>query len=78
MTNTTLETILTEHAIPSRDWQAIKELTYNGTRPSNALLQRLRSIASYSAALSSILIELSKEVKYKFPPKNWKPSRNVA
>ncbi len=70
MTSTTLEAILTVHAIPSRDWKAIKELTYNGTRPSNALLQRLRSIASYSAALSSILIELSKGVKHKFPPKN--------
>ena len=45
MTDTaTLKAILTEHAIPSRDWKAIKELTFNGTRPSNALLQRLRNV----------------------------------
>ena len=60
--------ILTEHAIPSRDWKAIKELTYNGTRPSNALLATAH-VGNYAAAISSILIELSKEVKISFPEK---------
>ena len=78
MNNTTLETILTQHAIPSRDWEAIKELTYNGTRPSNELLYRLRNVGNYAAALQSLLIELSKQVTHRFPPANWQPSRSVA
>jgi hypothetical protein len=41
-------------------------------------LRRLRNVGNYAAALQSILIELSKQVKHKFPPPGWKPSRNRA
>ena len=77
MTTATLENILVQHAIPRGTWKEWKALV-KGTRPSNELLRRLRNVGNYAAALQSILIELSKQVKHKFPPPGWKPSRNRA
>ncbi len=77
MSNATLNSILTQHAIPRDTWAEWKALV-KGTRPSNELLWRLRNVGNYAAALQSILIELSKQVKHKFPPPGWKPSRNRA
>jgi hypothetical protein len=69
MSNATLESILTQHAIASRDWPAMRALVFDGKRPSNTLRRRLRDASNYAGALQSILIELSKQVKHKFPPK---------
>jgi hypothetical protein len=74
MSNATLETILTQHAIPLTYWREMRALVFDGARPSKALLRRLRNVGNYAAALNSILIELSKQVKHKFPPRKWKPS----
>jgi hypothetical protein len=76
MSTATLESILTQHAIASRDWPAMRALVFDGARPSNILRRRLRDAGNYAAALNSILIELSKQVKHKFPPKT--TSRNRA
>jgi len=56
----------------------MRALVFDGTRPSKELLRRLRNVGNYAAALQSILVELSKQVKHKFPPKNWKPSSRKA
>ena len=77
MSNATLNSILTQHAIPRGCWGEWRALVFDGTRPSKELLQRLRNVGNYAAALQSILIELSKQVKHKFPP-GWKFSGNRA
>ena len=69
MTNQKLQTILTQHAIPLACWPEMRALVFDGARPSSALLRRLRNVSKYAAALQSILIELSRKVKHKFPPK---------
>ena len=69
MSMTTLESILTKHAIPRGCWAEWRALVFDGARPSNGLLRRLRNVGNYAAALQSILIELSRQVKHKFPPK---------
>ncbi|MGA2621980.1 MAG: hypothetical protein ABSF26_30630 [Thermoguttaceae bacterium] len=78
MSNATLESILTQHAIPRNSWGEWRALVFDGTRPSKETLRYLRNIGNYAGALQSILIELSKQVKHKFPPKNWKPSSHRA
>ncbi len=75
MSHATLDSILTGHAIPSADWPEMRALVFDGARPSAELLRRLRNVGNYAGALQSILIELSKQVKHKFPPPGWKPSR---
>ena len=75
MSNATLNSILTQHAIPRDTWAEWKALVFKGTRPARNW-RRLRNVGNYAAALQSILIELSKQVKHKFPPEGWKPSRN--
>jgi hypothetical protein len=67
MSTATLESILTRYAIPRDTWKEWKALV-KGTRPSKGLLRRLRHVGNYAAALQSILVELSKQVKHKFPP----------
>ncbi len=69
MTHATLESILAQHAIALSHWPEMQSLVFDGTRPSAALLRRLRNVRKYAAALQSILIELSKNVEHKFPPK---------
>ncbi len=66
----TLESILTQHAIPVAYWPEMRALVFDGTRPSEELVRRLNHVGKYMAALQSILIELSKQVKFKFPPKH--------
>jgi hypothetical protein len=79
MSNATLETILTQHAIPLACWPEMRALVFDGARPSSELRRRLRNVSKYAAALQSILIELSKNVKHKFPPKrHCKPSSHRA
>ena len=69
MSSTTLDSILTRHAIPLTYWPEMRALVFDGARPSKELLRRLRNVGNYAAALQSILVELSKQVKHKFPPK---------
>ena len=74
MSNATLESILTQHAIPRNSWGEWQALVFDGTRPSAELLYRLHNVGKYIAAFNSVLAELSKQVKHRFPPKNWQPS----
>ena len=73
MSNATLESILTQHAIPLGYWPELRALVFDGTRPSKGLLRRLRRVAKYRRALDSILTELSKQVRHVFPPRDWQP-----
>ncbi len=66
----TLESILTQRAIPAAYWPEMRALVFDGTRPSKELVRRLNHVGNYMAALHSILIQLSKEVKFRFPPKH--------
>ncbi len=78
MTTGDLEAILREHNIPAREWGEWSALVFQHIRPSAELIHRLHHVGNYAAALQSILIELSKQVKHKFPPKDWKPARRKA
>ena len=78
MSNATLESILTANAIPSAYWPEMRALVFDGARPSKTLVHRLNHVGNYMAALRSILAELSKQVKHKFPPKDWKPASRKA
>jgi len=73
MTNATLESILTYHAVPLGYWPELRALVFDGTRPSKGLLRRLRRVAKYQRALDSILTELSKQVRHVFPLRDWQP-----
>ncbi len=68
MTPEKLELILEQHDIPRTFWPQMKALVFDGTRPSRTLLTRLRRVTNYKAALDTILAELSKQVKHRFPP----------
>ncbi len=68
MSNAKLQTILRQHAIPVDCWPAMKALVLDGVRPSRELVRRLNHVGNYMAALQSILIALSAQVKHKFPP----------
>ena len=68
MTPEKLELILEQHDIPRTFWLQMKALVFDGTRPSRTLLTRLRRVTNYKAALDTILAELSKQVKHRFPP----------
>jgi hypothetical protein len=74
MSSATLNSILTQHAIPRDSFGEWHALVFDGKRPSKELLRRLRNVGNYAAALQSILATLSAQVQFKFPPKNWKPS----
>ena len=78
MSNATLESILTQHAIPRHSWEEWQSLVFDGKRPSKELLYRLHNVGKYIAAFNTVLAELSKQVKHKFPPKNWPPSSRKA
>jgi hypothetical protein len=67
--NEQLELILEQHDIHPDFWPEMKALVFQGTRPGAELLTRLRRVVNYKAALDTILTELSKQVKHKFPPK---------
>ena len=69
-----LEAILRQHEIPAREWGEWSALVFQHQRPSDELIHHLHHVGNYAAALNSILIELSKQVKHKFPPRDWKPS----
>jgi hypothetical protein len=70
MSNETLESILTATAIPSAYWPEMRELVFDGARPSKELLRRLNHVGNYMTALRFILATLSAQVEFKFPPKN--------
>ena len=74
MSSATLDRILSEHGIPSHDRPGFRALVFDGTRPNPGLLRRLHHVGNYAAALESILIELSKQVKHRFPPPGYKAS----
>ena len=69
MTGEHLELILEQHEIHPDFWPEFKALVFDGTRPSDGLLVRLRSVVNYKTALDTVMAELSKQVKHKFPPK---------
>jgi hypothetical protein len=68
MTGEKLELILEQHDIHPAFWPEMKALVFKGTRPNGELLTRLHHVTNYKAALDTILAELSKQVKHKFPP----------
>jgi hypothetical protein len=76
MNDATLEFLL--DPIAACDKPAMRELVRNGVRPDSGLLYRLRNLPRYAECFDSILHELSKQVKHKFPPKNRKPSSRNA
>ena len=65
-----LEGILMDSGVPLCHWTEWFDFVYYGVPRSDAA----RKCKGSAAALNSILIELSKQCKHKFPPKNWKPS----
>ena len=67
-----LEAILRQHEIPAREWGQWSALVFEGKRPSKDLIHRVHRVPSYIAALNSILVELSKNVKHKFPPPDYR------
>lgn len=69
MTGEHLELILEQHEIHPDFWPEFKALVLHGTRPSAELRLRLHAVVNYKAALDTVLAELSKQVKHKFPPK---------
>jgi hypothetical protein len=69
MSSEKLELILEQNDIHPTFWPEMKALVFQGTRPSRELLTRLRHVVNYKAALDTILAELSKQLKHKFPPK---------
>jgi len=77
MTNSTLttgdlEAIMRQHDIPAREWGEWSALVFQGIRPSKELIHRVHRVPNYIAALNSILVELSKNVKHKFPPPDYR------
>jgi len=68
MTGEKLELVLEQHDINPAFWPEMKALVFKGKRPSGELLTRLRHVTNYKAALDTILAELSKQVKHRFPP----------
>ena len=69
MTGEHLELILEQHEIHPDFWPEFKALVFTARgRATNSWL-RLRSVVNYKAALDTVLAELSKQVKHKFPPK---------
>ena len=78
MRSRTLERILRKHDVDVRTAPEMRSLVSDGERPSMELVYALNHVGNYMAALQSILIELSKKCKFKFPPKDWKPSRRKA
>ena len=77
VSNATLEAILRKHTIATRDWPAMQALVHNGA-PQQGVGLSLEPCRQLQGALRSILIELSKKVKYKFPPRDWKLSSRKA
>jgi hypothetical protein len=69
MSGERLELILEQHDIHPDYWPQMKALVLHGQRPSRELLTRLRHVTNYAAALDTILAELSRQSKHKFPPK---------
>jgi hypothetical protein len=69
-----LEGILMDSGVPLCHWTEWFDFVYYGVPRSDAA----RKCKGSAAALQSILIELSKKCKHKFPPKNWKPSSHRA
>jgi hypothetical protein len=69
MTSETLELILKQNDIHPAFWPEMKALVFDHARPSKELLTRLHHVSNYKAAFDTILAELSKQVKHKFPPK---------
>jgi hypothetical protein len=68
MTSEKLELILEQHDIHPKFWPEMKALVFDGRRPSAELKTRLNHVLNYKTALDTILAELSKQVKHKFPP----------
>lgn len=66
-----LEGILLDCGVPLCHWSEWFDLVYYGAPRSDAA----RTCKGSAAALQAILKELSKKCPFKFPPKNWKPSR---
>ena len=74
MTTGDLEAIMRQHEIPAREWGEWSALVFQGKRPSNELIHRLHHVGNYAAALESILLVLSAQVKFKYPPQaNFSP-----
>lgn len=71
MTTGHLETILRNWNIPAKEWGKFSALVFEGKRPNNSFLTRLRKESDYEGCLNEIMAELSKQVHFKFPPSNY-------
>jgi hypothetical protein len=65
-----LEGILLDSGVPLCHWHEWFDFVYYGLPRSDAA----RKCKGSAAAFKSILAELSKQCKHKFPPKGWQPS----
>jgi hypothetical protein len=72
MTDKKLVSFLLENNIPEKFWPEMRALVFSGVRPSYTLRKRLRGVINYKKCLHSILVELSKKCKHKFPPANYR------
>ena len=63
-----LEAILRQYRIPAVEWVEWSALTFQAKRPGALLLSRIRR-GRRAAAFKAILVELSKQVPFKFPPR---------
>jgi hypothetical protein len=69
MTGEKLELILAQHDIHPAFWPEMKVFVFDRKRPRRELFTLIRFDPKYKDALDAILVELSKQVKHKFPPK---------
>ena len=66
-----LEGILLDNGVPLCFWPEWFDFVYYGAPRSDAA----RKCKGSAAALQAVLKELSKQCAFRFPPKDWKPSR---
>ena len=67
-----LNALLKRHKIHPKFWPEMHGLVEEGHRPCKELRTRLHRVSNYKAALNEILAELSKPLKHKFPPADYR------
>jgi hypothetical protein len=79
MSSETLNRILADHSVPSRDRPAMRRFVLDKSKPTRPVLQRL---LAHRGAIKAILTELSNtywaEKGIKFPPPDYQSPRSAA
>ncbi len=70
--NKRLEETFRQHGIDRQDWEECKRLVIYGASINPELKHRLNHIGNYKVWLGTILAELSKGIKHRFPPPDYK------